>query len=81
MKKGKICVLDIDVQGVKQIKQTNLNALYVFVKPPSLDSLAERLKGRGTETDETIERRLSAAQNEIVYGKNKNPNIFKCILN
>ena len=68
VKKGKICVLDIDVQGVKQIKETDLNALYVFIKPPSLDSLADRLRNRGTETDETLEKRLNAAKSEIGYG-------------
>ena len=38
-KTGKICVLDVEVNGVKNIKKTNLNARYVFVKPPSMDVL------------------------------------------
>jgi guanylate kinase len=41
-----ICILDIDVQGVKSIKKTDLKSNYVFVKPPSLDVLEERLKVR-----------------------------------
>lgn len=53
---------------MKQIKQTDLNALYIFIKPPSLDALADRLKKRGTETEETLARRLKAAQDEITYG-------------
>ncbi|EEB12457.1 Guanylate kinase, putative [Pediculus humanus corporis] len=78
VKKGKICVLDIDVQGVKQIKETDLNALYVFIKPPSLDSLADRLRNRGTETDETLEKRLNAAKSEIGYGET--PNNFHLVI-
>ncbi|KAK6624467.1 hypothetical protein RUM44_011326 [Polyplax serrata] len=77
-KNGKLCVLDIDVQGVKQIKQTDLNALYIFIKPPSLDALADRLKKRGTETEETLARRLKAAQDEITYGET--PNNFDLIV-
>lgn len=68
MKNGKLCVLDIDIQGVKQVKETDVKALYIFVKPPSLDSLAARLMMRGTETDETLQCRLNAAEEEIRYG-------------
>ena len=41
---GLICVLDIDVQGVRSIKRTDLNPNYLFVKPPSLEELEKRLK-------------------------------------
>ena len=40
---GKICILDIDVQGVKAVKKTDLTPLLVFIKPPSLEVLDERL--------------------------------------
>lgn len=65
----KICILDIDVQGVKQIKTTNLNPRLVFVKPPDLADLKKRLLGRGTETEESLKLRLAVAQQEIEYGK------------
>jgi len=65
---GKICILDIDMQGVKQIKNTNLNPLYVFIHPPSVDDLEKRLRGRGTETEESLQRRLAAAKAEMEFG-------------
>lgn len=69
VRNGKICVLDIDVQGVKQIKKTDINAVYVFIKPPSLQVLEKRLRERGTETEETLQRRLNVSRQEIEYGK------------
>lgn len=65
---GKVCVLDIDIQGVKQIKRTDLNPFYLFVKPPSIVELERRLKARNTETDESLEHRLSIARSELEYG-------------
>ena len=57
-----------DMQGVKQIKNTNLNPLYVFIHPPSVDDLEKRLRGRGTETEESLQRRLAAAKAEMEFG-------------
>ncbi|KNE63601.1 guanylate kinase [Allomyces macrogynus ATCC 38327] len=67
VEQGKICILDIDMQGVKIVKNTNLNARYVFVQPPSLEVLEARLKGRGTESAETLADRLAAAKAELEY--------------
>ena len=54
---GKVCILDIDVQGVRQVKESGLEGVrYVFIKPPSLEVLEERLRSRGTETEEAIEK-------------------------
>ncbi|KAL0279186.1 UNVERIFIED_CONTAM: hypothetical protein PYX00_000796 [Menopon gallinae] len=78
IRQGKICVLDIDVQGVKQVKQTDLNAIYIFLKPPNLETLQKRLRDRGTETEETLERRLRVAREEIEYGDT--PNNFDLVL-
>lgn len=66
---GKTCILDIDMQGVKSVKQTDLNARFLFVAPPSVDILRERLTGRGTETPESLQKRLSAAIAELEYAK------------
>lgn len=63
------CVLDIDMQGVKSVKKTDLNARFIFVSPPSLDILKQRLEGRGTETPESIQKRLEAANREIEFSK------------
>lgn len=66
--KGLICVLDIDVQGVVSIKKTDLNPNYLFVKPPSIEELEKRLKARGTETEDSLGRRLEAARKDMEYG-------------
>lgn len=68
VEQGKICILDIDTQGVIQIKKTDLNPLFVFIKPPSMEELERRLRGRQTETEESIQRRLGVAAREIEYG-------------
>lgn len=65
---GKICILDIDVQGVQRIKQTSLGAKFVLVAPPSLSALEARLRGRGTEVEEKIQTRLRNAKGELDYG-------------
>lgn len=68
-KAGKTCILDIDMQGVKLVKQTDLNARYLFLAPPSVETLRQRLEGRGTETQESVEKRIAAATAEIEYSK------------
>ncbi|KAI7899920.1 guanylate kinase [Cokeromyces recurvatus] len=65
---GKVCMLDIDMQGVQSVKKTSLNPKYIFVQPPSVQVLEERLRGRGTEKEEAILARLSAAKKELEYG-------------
>lgn len=45
-KQGKICVLDIDVQGAEQVKKSSIRARYVFIAPPSIEELEKRLRGR-----------------------------------
>jgi guanylate kinase len=57
---GKICILDIDVQGVKSVKKTDLTAKYVFLSPPSLPVLENRLRDRGTETEEAIAKVMTS---------------------
>ena len=68
---GLICILDIDVQGVISMKQTSFSSNYVFIMPPSEEILKERLKGRGTETEESLEKRLNLAKGDMEYGQAK----------
>jgi guanylate kinase len=61
----KALVLEIEIQGALQIKQTLPGALQVFILPPDLDTLRERLVQRGTDKPEVIERRLARAREEL----------------
>ncbi|GME85036.1 unnamed protein product [Ambrosiozyma monospora] len=63
------CILDIDMQGVKSVKKTDLNARFLFIAPPSVEDLKKRLTGRGTETPESLQKRLDAATAELEYAK------------
>ena len=58
-------VLEIDVQGARQVRETLPDAKRIFIEPPSLEALEKRLKGRAADSPEQIERRLSAARAEL----------------
>ena len=58
-------MLEIDLQGARQVRESMSEALFVFLKPPSWDELVRRLVGRGTETPEERERRLVTARAEL----------------
>lgn len=62
---GHDVVLEIEVQGGRQIKAAAPDCVSLFILPPSLEVLEKRLRGRGTETDEVIVKRLEAAREEI----------------
>jgi len=62
---GKDLVLDIDVQGARQLKDKIPEAVTVFILPPSRQILEQRLRARGQDSDEVIERRLRDAEQEI----------------
>lgn len=75
---GKICVLDIEMEGVKQIKRTDLDPLLVFVMPPSIDELERRLRARNTEQEDSLKKRLETARREIKFGQE--PGNFNIII-
>ena len=62
---GKIALLEIDTQGAAKVKQRYPGAFTVFIAPPDLDILKQRLLLRGTETTQQIERRLKTAEQEM----------------
>lgn len=62
-------LLEIDLQGARQIRAAMPAALLVFLAPPSWDELVRRLSGRGTEQPDVIERRLAAARVELAAEK------------
>jgi guanylate kinase len=62
---GKHVLLEIDLQGARQIKETLPGARFVFLAPPSWDELVNRLVGRGTESEDEQRRRLETAKLEL----------------
>ena len=58
-------LLDLDVQGAEQVRRRYPQAVTIFVLPPSFAELERRLRGRGTETEESIRERLATARNEL----------------
>jgi len=67
IKKGKVVVLEIEVEGALQIREKFPEAVLIFLMPPDIAELARRLAGRHTEDKMTIEQRLTRAKNEIKY--------------
>ncbi|AOR35454.1 guanylate kinase [Streptomyces fodineus] len=65
LEKGEPVLLEIDLQGARQVRESMSDARLVFLAPPSWEELVRRLTGRGTEPPEVIERRLEAARTEL----------------
>src|SRR2546430_7647271 len=66
---GVPAMLEIDIEGARQVRRAVPDALLVFLAPPSWDELVRRLSGRGTEPPEVIARRLELAASEIEAGR------------
>ena len=64
---GKDVLLEIDIQGALQVKEHFPEGVFVFIVPPSLDELYQRIYKRGTDTAEVIERRMASAAGELSY--------------
>lgn len=62
---GAVVVLDIDVQGARQVRASDADIVFVFVLPPSFAELERRLRGRGTDRDDVIAGRLAVARSEM----------------
>ncbi|MBL4594087.1 MAG: guanylate kinase [Flavobacteriales bacterium] len=67
---GKNVIFDVDVEGgLSLTKHFGEKALAIFIKPPSIEALEERLRSRGTEDEEKIQKRLAKAEKELEYSK------------
>ncbi|MDH5560133.1 MAG: guanylate kinase [Deltaproteobacteria bacterium] len=65
---NRIVILDIDVQGAMQLKNyPDLQKTMIFIRPPSVEELGKRLRGRMTESEESLKRRLGQAEKEMGY--------------
>jgi len=62
---GRPVLVEVDLQGARAVKATMPESMTVFLAPPSFDELVRRLRGRGTETDAQLARRIQTAQEEI----------------
>ena len=62
---ARLLVLEIEIQGARQVREALPGAMRVFIAPPSLDALRERLADRGSDSPEQVESRLAAAREEL----------------
>ncbi|XP_031163084.1 guanylate kinase 1b isoform X2 [Sander lucioperca] len=76
--KNLICILDVDIQGVKRIKETDLNPIYISIQPPSMEILEKRLRDRQTETEESLQKRLEAARIDMELSNE--PGVFDVVI-
>ena len=65
LSKGQDVLLEVEVVGARQVKQKMPNAVMIFIAPPDLRELERRLRGRGTDSEEKIQKRLARAREEI----------------
>jgi guanylate kinase len=65
LERGRSVVLEIEVQGARQVRRSMPSAVQVFIAPPSLEELRTRLIGRGTDHPDEVKRRLDVARGEI----------------
>jgi guanylate kinase len=64
---GKDVVLEIDIQGALKVKQQYPEGVFIFILPPSMEELKQRIINRGTETEESLIRRFKSAYHEVNY--------------
>ncbi|XP_037625814.1 guanylate kinase 1b isoform X2 [Sebastes umbrosus] len=76
--KNQICILDVDIQGVKRIKETDLNPIYISIQPPSMEILEKRLRDRQTETEDSLQKRLDAARIDMELSNE--PGVFDVVI-
>lgn len=67
LESGKDVILEIDWQGARQVRERANDAISIFILPPGVEALRERLHGRGQDSEETIQRRMRDAQSEMSH--------------
>jgi guanylate kinase len=70
----RVCILDIEMEGVKQLKKSGLNPRICFIQPPSIEELERRLRKRETDKEDAILKRLAQAKKEMEYCKTEGKN-------
>ncbi|KAH7094562.1 P-loop containing nucleoside triphosphate hydrolase protein [Paraphoma chrysanthemicola] len=81
--KGRICILDIEMEGVKQVANhpTFPRPRFLFLSPPSMEVLEQRLRSRATDKEEAILKRLKQAKNEMEFAKSAEAPHDKIVVN
>jgi len=69
LENGQNIILEIETQGALQIMKKFPHAVFIFIHPPSLEALEARLRGRGTETEDAIQKRLGVVKQELEISK------------
>lgn len=69
-KEGKDVILEIEVQGCGIVKKSVPDCISIFIMPPSMEILEKRLRGRGTETEENVQKRMKRAKEELALAEN-----------
>jgi len=78
--RGKICILEIDLQGAQSVKKIDeLNARFMFIRPLSHEVLEQRLRGRGTENEDKVKERLLVGKKELDFLET-NPGFFEKVI-
>ena len=72
LNRGKTILLEIDVQGARQVQKNYPDGVFIFLLPPSIEELKRRIIGRNSETEESIQKRLSIVNDELESGKSYN---------
>lgn len=73
-------ILEIEVQGAMKIRRLRPDALFIFISPPSVDELRRRLRKRGTESEDVIEKRVAQAERELKFVSEYDYNIVNAAL-
>ena len=63
--KGFDILLELDIQGVEALRKMDFKGVFIMILPPSVEEMAKRLKNRGTDTEESIEKRIKTGKEEI----------------
>ena len=69
LKKGYDTIIELDIQGVKTLRKANYQGVYILILPPSIKAMEARLRKRGTEAEENIQRRLQSGKEEVRHFK------------
>lgn len=75
---GRICVLDVDKEGVKSIRKTDLHPLFIYISPPSYEILEKRLRARQTDSESAIQKRLKESKESMEFSKQ--PGVYNHII-